>query len=166
MSLEQGSAIAQIVGAVVGIPLLIFVGIQLRLATKAVRASSSQAHAATFHALSASIFDNANGFAGIWRQGLRGTAGLSEEERVRFFAFVSSLLRFFESARIQWLRGQLDEEHWRAIERQAEQLAKEPGVREFWHERRHWHGRNFQDWFNALVEREGAARPANIGGAI
>jgi hypothetical protein len=52
MSLEQGSAIAQIVGAVVGIRSLIFVGIQLKLATKAVRASSSQAHAATFHALS------------------------------------------------------------------------------------------------------------------
>ena len=115
MSLEQWSAVAQIAGAVVGIPSLIFVGIQLKLTTKAVRASSSQAHAAAFHALSASIFDNSNGFANIWRGGLRGLDGLSEEDRVRFIAFASSLFRFFESARVQWLRKQLDEEHWLTI---------------------------------------------------
>jgi len=102
MPLDQWSAIAQILGAVVGIPSLIFVGIQLHLATKAVRASSSQAHSAMYHALSESIVDNSTGFASIWRAGLGGTSGMPDEERVRFFAFVSSLLRFFESARIQW----------------------------------------------------------------
>jgi len=129
MSLEQWSAIAQILGAVVGIPSLIFVGIQLYLATKAVRASSSQAHTATYHELSASIFDNANGFATIWQEGLSGTGGLSVEERVRFFTFVSSLLRLYESARIQWRRKQLYREHWRAIDQQAKYLAEQPGCR-------------------------------------
>lgn len=152
MSLDQWSAIAQILAAVVGIPSLIFVGIQLNLATKAVKASSSQAHSATFHALSAAIFENPEGFAMIWRNGLSGTEALSEEQRVRFFAFVSSLLRFFESARIQWLRNQLDREHWRAIEKQAEYLAAQPGVREFWRERRHWHCRQFQRWFDTLID--------------
>ena len=90
MSLEQWSAIAQILGAVVGIPSLIFVGIQLFLATKAVRAASSQAHSATYHELSANIVQDPHGFAKIWREGLSGAGGLSDEERVRFFAFVSS----------------------------------------------------------------------------
>jgi hypothetical protein len=152
MSLEQLSAIAQILGAVVGIPSLIFVGIQLSLATKAVRASSSQAHAAMYHSLSESIVDNSTGFARIWREGLGGTGGLSDDERVRFFAFVSSLLRFFESARIQWLRKQLYREHWRAIDQQAEYLAAQPGVEEFWSERRHWHCMEFQHWFGSLMK--------------
>src|ERR1700755_918556 len=132
MSLNQWSAIAQILGAVIGIPSLIFVGIPLFLATQAVRAASSQAHSATYHELSASIIQNQNDFANIWREGLGGTGGLSDEERVRFFAFVSSLLRFFESARIQWCRKQLYREHWRAIDQQARFLAAQPGVQEFW----------------------------------
>jgi len=152
MPLDQWSAIAQILGAVVGIPSLIFVGIQLHLATKAVRASSSQAHSAMYHALSESIVDNSTGFASIWRAGLGGTSGMPDEERVRFFAFVSSLLRFFESARIQWRRRQLYREHWRAIEQQAQYLARQPGVREFWAERRHWHCLEFQNWFGGLIE--------------
>ena len=156
MSLDQWSAIAQILGAVVGIPSLIFVGIQLFLATKAVRAASSQAHSATYHELSASIIQDQNGFANIWREGLGGTSGLSDEERVRFFAFVSSLLRFFESARIQWRRKQLYREHWRAIDQQARYLAAQPGVREFWKERQHWHCLEFQFWFNSLMEQEEA----------
>jgi hypothetical protein len=163
MSVEQLSAIAQILAAAVGIPSLIFVGVQLNLATKAVRASSSQAHAAMYHALSESIVDNSTGFVAIWREGLSGTGGLSEEDRVRFFAFISSLLRFFESARIQWNRKQLYPEHWRAIEKQAEYLAAQHGVGEFWQERRHWHCREFQGWFNALIEREGEGTIAELG---
>jgi hypothetical protein len=154
MSLEQWSAVAQILAAVVGIPSLIFVGIQLYLATKAVRASSSQAHSATYHELSASIFENSNGFAGIWAAGLGGTERLSKEDRTRFFAFVSSLLRFFESARIQWRRRQLYREHWRASEQQAQYLAAQPGVREFWHERQHWHCLEFQRWFGELISKD------------
>lgn len=153
MSLEQWSAIAQILGAVVGIPSLLFVGFQLYQATNAVRAASSQAHSATFHELSASIFGDSNGFANIWQVGMRGTGGFTEAERTRFFAFVSSLLRFFESARIQWRRGQLYQEHWRAIDQQAAFLAKQPGVQEFWLERRHWHCMEFEAWFSTLIEQ-------------
>lgn len=45
------------------------------------------------------------------------------------------MLRFFESARTQRLRDQLDQD-WQAIERQPKDLAAEPGVRAFWEARR------------------------------
>jgi hypothetical protein len=135
MSLQQWSAIAQIIAAVIGIPSLIFVGIQLGLAS--------------------SIVDNSAGFASIWREGLTGTGHLSEDDRVRFFAFVASLLRFFESARIQWRRKQLYREHWRAIDQQAQYLAAQPGVSEYWRERQDWHCIEFQRWFNSLMRRPG-----------
>src|ERR1700748_205461 len=104
MSLEQWSGGSQILAAFVGIPSLIFVGIQVNLMTKTVKDTSSQAHSAMYHSLSAAIVDNSTGFAGIWQKGLRGLETLSDEERARFLAFVGSLFRFFESARIQWLR--------------------------------------------------------------
>lgn len=156
MSLDRWSSIAQILTAAVGVPSLIFVGVQVSLAAKAVRASSSQAHAAMYHSLTESIVDNSTGFANIWSEGLRGAEGLPAEDRVRFFAFVSSLLRFFESARIQWRRKQLYREHWRAIEQQARYLAAQPGVQEFWQERRHWHCMEFQRWFGILIDQKEA----------
>ena len=151
MSLEQWSAVAQILASFVGIPSLIFVGIQVNLMTKTVKASSSQAHAATYHSLSAAIADNSTGFAGIWQRGLGGTDALSSDERVRFVEFVGSLFRFIESARIQWLRKQLYREHWRGIEQQALFLAKQPGIGDFWRERGDWHCKEFQRWFGSLM---------------
>jgi hypothetical protein len=153
MSLQQWSAVAQILASFVGIPSLIFVGIQVNLMTKTVKASSSQAHAAMYHSLSAAIADNSTGFASIWHRGLGGTDALSNEERVRFVVFVDSLFRFIESARIQWVRRQLYPEHWRGIEQQASFLAKQPGIKDFWRERRDWHSNEFQTWFTSLMNR-------------
>ncbi len=150
MSYQLLTAIAQIATATAVVPSLIFVGIQVNQATRAVRASASQAHATMYQALSASIVDNPEGFARIWRMGLCGVDALSEDELARFYAFTSSVLRFFESSRVQWLRKQLDPEHWQAIVRQAQDLAAEPGVREFWSARRHWHCVQFQRWFESL----------------
>jgi len=90
---------------------LIFVGVQLRTATRAVRASTSQAHSALYHAIVVTIVDNGE-FANIWRRALVDFDSCSLDERVRFVAQASALFRYYESSRVQWLRGQLDPEHW------------------------------------------------------
>jgi G3E family GTPase len=144
MSLQLVTAVAQLASAAAIVPSLVFVGLQINHAGKAVKASASQAHAATYHAVSAAIVDSHDGFAEIWRKGLQATDRLTEGERVRFFAFVCSMLRFFDAARIQRLRDQLDQEHWQAIERQAKDVAAEPGMRAFWEACRHWHCIHFR----------------------
>jgi ABC-type Na+ transport system ATPase subunit NatA len=70
-------------------------------------------------------------------KGSQATHTLTERERVRFFAFVCGMLRFFDSARIQQLRDRLDQKDWQAIERQAKDLAAKPGVRHSGKARRH-----------------------------
>ena len=59
MTLEQLSFLAQIISAVAVIASLVFVGYQLRQATAAIRASSSQAHSSLYTDLVRSIIDNA-----------------------------------------------------------------------------------------------------------
>ena len=149
MSLEQASYFGQIIGAIAVVASLIFVGVQLRQNTKAVRASTSQAHSAVYHGIIASIVDNAE-FAHIWREGLADVTSLDADERVRFLAFASTLFRFYESSQVQWLRGQLDGEHWHTIEQQALSLSGQPGILAWWKLRKDWHSRAFQDWFEAL----------------
>lgn len=149
MSLEQASFVAQIVSALAIIASLIFVGVQLRQATRAMRNSSSQAHSAIYSGVIAPIIDNAE-FASIWRRGLSDPSGLNDDERVRFIACASAQFRFFESSRVQWLQGQLNEEHWQNIEAQVRSFVSQPGIQAWWKLRRHWHSEAFRAWFESL----------------
>ena len=149
MSLEQASLLAQIVSALAIIASLVFVGVQLRQATRAMRNSSSQAHSAIYSGVISTIIDNGE-LASIWRRGLADPASLDEDEWVRFTACASAQFRFFESSRVQWLQGQLDEEHWQNIEARVNSFASQPGIQAWWQIRRDWHSVPFRSWFEAL----------------
>lgn len=149
MSLEQVAFLAQIISAVAVFASLIFVGLQVKQNTSAVRAASSQAHSVMYHGLTDNLVNN-EGFATIWWKGVDRLDDLHEGEIVRFFAFASSIFRFFESSRVQWLRGQLDDEHWHTIEQHAIALLVKPGVQVFWQQRKHWHCPAFQHWVQSL----------------
>jgi len=157
MSLEQASFIAQIVSAVAVIASLIFVGFQLKKASSAIRANSSQAHSGLYTDLVRSIIDNAE-FARAWSIGITDPAALKEEEWVQFVAYASALFRLYESSRVQWLNGRLDEEHWHTVERQAMDFGHLPGLRVAWKLRGHWFSPEFRNWFDGL-EREEPPRP-------
>lgn len=153
MSLEQLSFLAQIISAIAVIASLIFVGFQLRQATAAIRASSSQAHSGLYTDLVRSIIDNED-FAQTWSVGLSDPEALGEGEWVRFVAYASALFRLYESSRVQWLNGRLDEEHWHTIERQAVDFGHSPGLQAAWKLRRHWYSDEFRSWFDGLAPDE------------
>lgn len=153
MTLEQASLVAQIVSALAVIASLIFVGFQLRQATAAIRASSSQAHSELYTTLVQSIIDH-DDFARIWSTGLSDPTALKQEEWVRFVAYASALFRLYESSRVQWLHGRLDDEHWHAVEQQAISFAAQPGLVAAWALRGHWYSEDFRKWFEGLVPCE------------
>lgn len=150
MTLEQWSYAAQVVSAIAVIASLIFVGFQVRKATAAIRATSSQAHSSLYTDLVKSIIDNAD-FARVWSIGLMDPKALKEEEWVRFVGYASALFRLYESSRVQWLNGRLDEEHWHTIERQAVDFGHLPGLQVAWQLRGHWYSPEFRAWFDGLA---------------
>ena len=155
MTLEQASLVAQILSALAVIASLIFVGFQLRQATAAIRASSSVAHAALYTELVHSIIDNAD-FAEIWSRGLSDPKALTEAEWVRFVAYASALFRQYESSRVQWRNGRLDDEHWHTIEKQAVSFGHLPGLKAAWKLRGHWYSPDFRAWFENLEPMKAA----------
>lgn len=157
MTLEQLAFVGEIVSAIAVIASLIFVGVQLRQATAAIRASSSQAHSGLYTELVDSIIDNAD-FARLWSVGLTDPQELKDDEWVRFVAYASALFRMYESSRVQWLNGRLDEEHWHTIERQAVDFGHLPGLQLAWSRRAHWYSPEFRDWFDGLAPAD-APRP-------
>lgn len=156
MTLEQASLVAQIVSAIAVIASLIFVGVQLRQATAAIRGSSSEAHAALYTELVDSIVDNAD-FARIWTIGLNDPMALGDDEWVRFVAYSSALFRQYETSRVQWQKGRLDNEHWHTIEKQAISFGHLPGLKAAWKVRRHWYSADFRAWFEGLDSSQAPA---------
>ncbi len=153
MTLEEFAFVAQIVSAIAVVASLVFVGFQLRHATAAIRATSSQAHSSLYTDLVQSIIDNAD-FARTWSIGITDPKSLSQEEWVRFVAYASALFRLYESSRVQWLNGRLDEEHWHTIERQAADFGHLPGLQSAWDLRAHWYSPEFRAWFEGLRPSE------------
>lgn len=149
MTLSDLSDLGSFVSAVAVVASLIFVGLQLRQNTKAVRATASQAHNANWQAMLSPILENAD-LAAIYRRGLADIANLTDDERVRFIIVIAGFFRTTESARLQWLHGQLEETHWINLERNMTEVANQPGCRSYWAIRRGWYAADFQAWFDAL----------------
>jgi hypothetical protein len=152
MSLEQFSFLAQIISALVVVASLIFVGFQLKHAAAAIRVASSQAHVECYTDLAKCVIDNAD-FARIWRVGLAQPKVLKEDEWVRFVAYANALFRLYESSRVQWLNGRLDEEHWRTVEQQVAEFWPMPGLQGAWKARGEGFSSEFRSWFENYVPK-------------
>jgi hypothetical protein len=153
MSLADLAAIGSFVSGMAVLASLIFIGFQLRQNTRAVRAAASQAHSQNWQQITLPIVEGGD-FARIWRLGLEDVEKLTDDERMRFYAFAGSNLRFFEGARLQWRHGQLDKEHWHNVEKTAVDFAASSGFRAYWALRRHWLSPDFQEWYESLSRQQ------------
>ncbi len=151
MTLSDLASMGSFVSGLAVLASLIFVGFQLRQNTQAVRASASQAHSQNWHQITLPVIESGD-FARILRLGLDDIKCLTDDERVRFYAFAGTTLRFFEGARLQWLHGQLDEEHWNNVEKSAIDFAATSGFKSYWAERHHWLSPQFQKWYETLSQ--------------
>ena len=131
MTLSDLAAMGSFISGVAVVISFVFLGLQMRQNTKAVKAAASQAHTNSFHELAAHLIDN-SAFANIWRRGIERYDSLTDDERVSFVAFLSTLFRFFEASRLQWKHGQLDNEHWHNVESNIRAAAPIAGVQEYW----------------------------------
>jgi hypothetical protein len=160
MSPADLSSLGSFVSGVAVAITLIFLVIQMRQNTLAIRAAASQALSAAYADLSNITVTNAD-MARIWRLRLADLGQLNDDERVRFISYLSTAFRFIKSARAQWRRGQLDNEHWRALEGDIKDIAAQRGVKAYWALRRHWHADEFRKWLETLPQSETA--PALYG---
>lgn len=153
MSLSDLASLASIFSSVAVAITLVFLVLQMRQNTMAVKAAASQAHSSAYADLSNITVVNGE-MARIWRLGNADMDQLNDDERVRYVSYLSTIFRFLESARLQWRHGQLDGEHWHALVDDFKDLAMQPGVRAYWALRRHWHTDEFRKWYESLPQPE------------
>ena len=155
MSLELINTLAQTIAAVGVIASLVFVGVQIRRNTVAIRAQ-------TFHAVTDS-FNTVNLTLGatpqtarVARLGFAGLANLNEDERAQFAFGATAVMRVFETIYYQSKVGVVEKKLWETEQKTMASLLSLPGMREWWATNVL---ENYTIEFRALVDRTIAALP-------
>ena len=150
MQLEQLSYIAEITAAILVIVSLVYVGIQVRQNTAALKLSTAQNLSEDFTDIYLALSQN-NDTAGIFQRGLQDYDSLESVEKVRFYAFFHKFFRIYENAYYQYVNGALEEEPFEGISNQLVMLGSMPGLRSYWNDRKSFYNSRFQAFVDESV---------------
>ena len=154
MTLDDLANLGQIIGALAVVISLIYVALQIRQNTNAVRSAMAQTvheHFAKWYHLVAADDE----LAQIVARGLRDYASLPEKERVRFVAAFMAFLSYSQNAFLKGREGLLAQPLWRGWELVIMNLVCAPGGKTFWKERAYMFGDEFRRYIdNDVMKRE------------
>ena len=153
MTLEQYYYIAELVAAVALIISLIYVGVQVKLSTKATQASTAQSYVDTMNGYVGLINSSPN-LARILNDGANGLDNLQGEDVIQFCAFHDQCFITFEAFYFEWKQGLLVQQLWDTYRHVIVDLLMQPGQQEYWQNRRHWYDDEFQRYVEELVKHE------------
>jgi hypothetical protein len=143
MNLNDLANLGQIIGAVAVVVSLIYVALQIRQNTNAVRSAAAQVvneHFASWYHLLAADAE----LSQVVVNGLRDYTSLSETEKARFVATFMAYLSYSHNAFLKWREGALSPALWEGWELLLMNLFAAPGGRAFWKERAYLFGEEFR----------------------
>ena len=154
MTLNDLANIGQVIGAIAVVISLIYVALQIRQNTNAVRSATAQTvheHFAKWYHLVAADDE----LAQIVAKGLRDYTSLSEKEKVRLVATFMAFLSYSQNAFLKWREGLLAPALWRGWELVIMNLVCAPGGTAFWKERAYMFGDEFRQYIESdLMKRQ------------
>jgi len=158
---EAVSAIAELLGVVLVVASLVFVGWQLLQNTQAIKTSTSQSHVDTFMTIAVKVSEERE-FATVFHTGAFNPEDLDDIDRVRFIGFMSAIFRYYEVSYIQYKKGNLDREFWESLEIQLSEVTATRGFEFWWAVREQWHSQDFRNLVNERNKLE--QKPINYRG--
>jgi len=145
MSLNDLANIGQVIGAIAVVISLIYVALQIRQNTYAVRSATAQTvyeHFAKWYHLVAADAE----LSRIIAKGLRNYGSLAEHDRVRIVAAFMAFLSYSQNAFLKWREGLLAQPLCRGWELVIMNLVCAPGGKVFWKERAYMFGDEFRQY--------------------
>jgi len=149
MSIAELSAFGDLVASFGVIATLIFLALQMRQNTKALRLSTAHAVTAELQGMF-SLLATDQGLAEILVEAGHHTE-LKGANRVRYWTFTSNLLRIYENAYLLKREHSISEAQWSGITRMMtdyKSMAAFPG---YWADRKHWLSDEFCEYMDAEV---------------
>ncbi len=131
MTLEELAYLSQIVGVAGLLASLIFVGLQIRQNTKALKATSHHAITDSFNAINNLILSDPK-VARIWRLACAGSDEFDEDERISANFMLLANFRIFETLYYQYSNGTLDKKLFDAELKTLKWAVTMPGFLPWW----------------------------------
>jgi hypothetical protein len=131
MMFEIINTIAQILAAAGVLAGLVFVGIQIRHNTRAVRVGNFHAITDSFNTTNLTIGASTS-TARVLRLGFAGIRNLTEDERVQFSFIALSAFRIMETLYYSSKIGVAEQDLWFTERKTIDALVRNPGMREWW----------------------------------
>ena len=150
MSLGQWASIASVVSAVTLVVSVIYVSIQIRHNTRAVRASAFQQVVESFAGISLDIAKDKN-LVDLYLRASQDFASLSVIERAQYSLLLLSFLRRAENVFFQTEIQLLQAEHWSGIRDSIKAIVAPPGAQDCWSEIKSRVNPAFRTFIDALI---------------
>jgi hypothetical protein len=132
MDLQDIGALGEAIGGIAVIITLIYLALQIRQNTKAVRSNSFHAVTDSFNEIN-NLIAHDESLARIFRVGMEDLANLNEDELIRFSFMFMAPFRIFETIFYQYTNGTIDQRLWQAEKRSMQFLLSGPGSRAWWY---------------------------------
>jgi hypothetical protein len=135
---------------------VIYVSIQIRHNTRAVRASAFQQVVNSFAAISFDIAKDRNR-VDLYLHAGRDLASLGEVERAQYSLMLLSFLRRAENVYVQSEIRTLHTQHWSGIRESIKTIMATPGARACWSEIKNRVNPEFRAFIDGLIAEQAAA---------
>ena len=142
LSLEQASNLAELVGVMLVLVSIIYLTIQVRQNTKAMRIQTVHDLSKMYIEAQSSVAQNSE-LVALVQRGQINYEALDAKEQVRFGIQVAALLRMYSDLHYQYLQGTLDYDEWLGFKCLVEDTLSYPGFQAVWDIRRHHHSSKF-----------------------
>ena len=152
MTLAQISDASQAVAAVAVVASLAILILQNYQANKLAREEAMRRQIEGLQDISRFLFQTP-GMADVWGRGIVDIDTLSNEDKIRFLAFLTYSHRIWEALYLQHMRGQLDEALWRSHKQFLRDVQALNGAKQVWVLRKHIFSEEFQRFYEANVTR-------------
>lgn len=153
MNWEAVGAIGEVVGAITVLVTLVYLAVQVKRNTLALKSAAAQAVHENFANWYSSAQSDSK-LLDISTKGIRDYSSLSESEKAQFIAMFMSLSSHTQNAFVKWQEGSLSVELWRGWEYVSMNFFSTPGGRLFWKERAYL----FSDAFQIYIRDDLMAR--------
>jgi len=164
MSIAEFGALGDIVASFGVIATLIYLALQMRQNTKALRQGTAHAMAGDLRSMF-SLLASDQGLAEILVEAGHKTQ-LGGPTRVRYWTFTSNLLRIYENAYLLKRENSVSEAHWSGMTQLMIDYKSMAAFPAYWEDRKHWLSAEFRTYMETEIlptpPRPGATIPGSV----